>query len=123
MIRKILSIFALALLLAGCAGMEYAMEHYGSVPVKEFTDKADTWRIFDKPKEGRLMITPSVGAAMAGGVETGLTLGMRRGGAKKAAFQKAALAYLKSTDRQCTIQKSYLVVNPQWEFKYSCQKK
>jgi hypothetical protein len=111
--------------LAGCGGgVQYAMKEYTGVEVKSFeVVDEDTYRVFDKPAENKLMITPSIGKAMGAGAAQGLTFGgadaMDMIGPKPM-FEKAALGYLASTGRTCRIIDGYIVAKPQWEFKYDC---
>lgn len=107
--------------IAGCAGMQYAMKHYSGVPVVHHKMPDDTYRVFDKPNEGRLMITSSLGAAAAGGAKSGITFGAASSSAPRNFFQEAAESYLKKTGRDCTIKDGHLIVSPQWEFFYECK--
>ena len=102
------------LLLSGCSGLNYAMENYQSVKPITFNYAEQQFRIFDKPTEGRLMITPSIGGAMASGATFGLA------GTAQNTFKSAALAYLSSTGRNCNASEMMLVVEPQWETFYTC---
>lgn len=114
-------IVLLSLSLVGCAGMQYAMKHYSGVPVVDHQMPDDTYRVFDKPNEGRLMITASVGSAMAGGFKSGITFGAASSSAPANLFQEAAESYLKKTGRDCIIKDGHLIVSPQWEFVYECK--
>lgn len=111
----------LVLALSGCAGMNYAMENYTGVPVTPFKYGGDTYRVFDKPNEDRLMITPSAGKAASVGAVKGITLGLSGPMTVEADYRKVTQAYLDSTGRKCTILKGSLVVQPQWEFDYQCK--
>lgn len=104
----------LCIFLAGCAGFKEARE-YRDATVVRFMDSNDNWRIFDKPDEGRLMITTSLGRAAGLGLTNPIG-----GDFPKPEYQSAAAGWLVSTGRQCTITDGYLLVRPQWEFKYSC---
>ena len=55
------------LLLSGCAGASYAMSEYSGVKVNKITTKHDTYRIFDKPEQGKMMVTSSVGHSVGQG--------------------------------------------------------
>jgi hypothetical protein len=126
--------------LAGCQGVKYAMDNYKGVDIQHFVvmpadgqrfvksttggpdvDRATTWRIFDKPPENRLMITPSLSAAMAGGAASGLTFGAAEGVDGPAVFRDAAQRYLDSTGRTCTTTTVDLIMKPQYEVRYECQ--
>ena len=101
-------------LMSGCSGMSYAIENYSGLKPVPFVAAGQTFRIFDKPAEGRLMITPSIGAAALQGATFG--------GAATAemTYQIASQAYLDSTGRKCTAGDMKLVIQPQWETFYKC---
>lgn len=107
------------LFLSGCAGVDSAMQYDGINPVS-FESGDSTWRIFDKPNEGRVMITPSIAEAAAEGAMTGLTFGGFDSEIPKPVYQAAVAAWLGSTDRHCTITDGYKLIRPQWEFTYQC---
>ncbi len=52
-----------------------------------------------------------------------LTLGIAKGSEPIAIFREAASAFLKSTGRDCKIKAGNLVIDPQYQFVYSCKKK
>ncbi|MBS0233463.1 MAG: hypothetical protein JSR99_08245 [Proteobacteria bacterium] len=106
---------------SGCASMNYIMQAYDGVPVQQVATQYDTFRVFDKPAEGRMMITSSLASAAAQGFAGGLLLNPTVTATPKPVFEEAAQAYLKQTGRNCKITDGYLLVNPQWEFKYSCE--
>lgn len=111
---------ALCLGLTGCASMEYIVKNYNDVPVVEHTTSYDTFRVFDKPREGRMMITSSIGAAAAGGFAKGLTFGASGTVAPKPVYQEAVESYLAKTGRACRVTDGTLLADPQWEFRYEC---
>ena len=101
-------------LLAGCSGMGYAIENYSGTKPVQFVEAGKTFRIFDKPAAGRLMITPSLGAAFAQGATFGAA------SSAEMTYQIASQAYLDSTGRKCEVGDMKLVVQPQWETFYTC---
>jgi hypothetical protein len=122
-LRK-LQIFKAALaglLLAGCGGMNYAMQTYGDVKPVQFVSQNAVWRVFDKPAENLMMLTPSLQDAAAAGATEGITLGMSGDqDAPLPVFKAAAVEYLATTGRRCSITSSRKVLEPQWEFTYLC---
>lgn len=112
----------LALSLGGCAGMGYAMEHYTGIdPVPVAVEGDDIYRVFDKTDAGRMMVTSSLGNAFAQGAGRGMFLGAVDTTPPKPLFERAALQYLQGTERgHCRITDGYLIVTPQYEFKYDC---
>lgn len=116
------AVMACGLMLGGCgAGVQYVVDNYRGVELKTFeVPDEDTYRVFDKPAENRLMITPSLGTAAAYGAVSGATFGAANVDGPKPIFERAALGYLASTGRTCRMLDGYIVARPQWEFKYDC---
>lgn len=115
---------AVALTLGGCASgeaLQYVMREYQGVTVQTHVTPEDQYRIFDKPEQSRLMITPSLGKAAAGGLVAGSTLGLVDANASLTKpMTIAAESYLASTGRQCRVIATELLVKPQYEVKYDC---
>lgn len=105
---------------SGCASVNYIMQAYDGVPINEVTTQYDTFRVFDKPTENRMMITSSLASAAGQGFVGGLLFNPTVAANPKPVFEEAAQAYLKKTGRDCQITDGYLLINPQWEFKYRC---
>jgi hypothetical protein len=106
--------------LGGCAGFDDAVEvsdQYTGTPIIRYDTAGGSWRISDKPNEGRLKIGPSLagsfGAAFGRGV-TFTTPPMEE-------YQETVEDWLASTGRSCSVTDGYLLVDPQWEFKYACR--
>jgi hypothetical protein len=100
--------------------MDSAMQYNGT-PLQEIQFDGHPWRIFDKPAEGRLMITPSIGRSVGEGVLSGLTLGAADTEIPKPDYQAAVAAWLRTRHGGiCTITDGYKLIKPQWEFKYHC---
>lgn len=111
-----------AIALSGCAGANYAMTHYSNVPVHSFTSSnGATFRIFDKPTENRMMITPSLAASMGGGAVKGITFGMANPSSSEVVFRDAAEQYIRSTGRVCRATDIAKVIDPQFEIRYTCE--
>lgn len=117
-----LVILALPLaLLAGCAGMQHAMEHYTGITPVEVVMPDDIYRVFDKPADTRIMVTSSLGSAAGQGALKGLMFGVVDTTPPLRRFQAAAERYLKDRGRGgCAITQGYLLVQPQFEFRYRC---
>ena len=111
---------AACLCLAGCAGFDEAVEvadEYAGTPVVQYENADGSWRIYDKADEGRLKIGPSLAGSLSaafGGVVTFAAL-------PKDDYQGTVESWLASTGRMCTVTDGYLLVSPQWEFRYSCR--
>lgn len=113
-------ILALAVLTAGCAGIQYANQYRG-IEVERFSWDGQTWRIFDKPDEGRLMITPTLLRSARQGFVGGLFFGAFDTDIPKPRYEAATIGWLLESGRECTVTDGYEVVSPQWEFTYTCQ--
>lgn len=66
------------LLFASCGSMKYVMDEYTGVKIVKYEAPEMTVRIFDKPEQGKLMITPTIGKAAALGAGQGVTFGVWR---------------------------------------------
>lgn len=118
---RILCIAALCAVLGGCAGVSYAIDEYSGVEVKNIQMPDDNYRVFDKPAQNKMMVTPSLAASAGQGFASGLLLNAVDNTPPKPRFDAAALQYLENTGRQgCRIVDSYVVVKPQFEIKYDC---
>jgi hypothetical protein len=111
---------AVSLGLGGCAGFDEAVEisdEYAATPVVEYENTGGEWRIADKPAENRLKIGPSLArsfSAAFGGTVTFAEL-------PRVEYQTAVEGWLASSGRTCMVTDGQLLVNPQWEFRYSCR--
>ena len=101
-------------LLAGCSGLNYAVQNYGDVDSKAHYYNGQKFSIFDKPDVGRLMVTPSAGQAFLQGLTFGLAA------TPEMTMQNAAQSYLDQTGRKCTVGDPKLIVDPQYEVFYVC---
>lgn len=118
---KLAASLGIALLLAGCSGMSYAISTYSKIDVKTVKMADDEYRIFDRPDLGKMMVTSSIGAAMGQGVGKGLLLMTVDTTPPKPMFQAAARQWLDETGRtNCKITDGYLIISPQFEFTYEC---
>lgn len=103
--RKFL-IVARLFMLSACSGAGYAIENYSGVDVQHIQVNGESWRIFDKPNEGRLMVTPSLGRAASVGAVQGATFGISDGGKDTMAeFEAAADACVKWRNSRCGVSK------------------
>lgn len=111
-----------ATFLFGCAGADYALKNYSSV--KPVSWKSPTsqknYRFFDKPAENRLMVTLGFGDAAAQGFGQGITLGAADTRTPEIVYQDAAIEWLQSNGRTCVATNTFLVIEPQYEVRYSC---
>ncbi len=111
------SVFALtlaALSLAGCAGLNEVMT-YDAKSLTQVTLSDGTYRVFEHPSRDRLMVTPSVGAALG----TGVTLGAAAAPSDR--MTAAARQYLDNTQRSnCAISSTREIVKTQYEVKFTC---
>lgn len=110
---KIIAIVSL-LSLTACSGMSYALDNYSGVDVQKTSYMGQEFRVFDKPEEQRLMITPSVGRAITQGATFGAAA------TAEMTYQMAAQSFLDLSGRDCTVGDMKLVVQPQFETFYSC---
>lgn len=120
LVSRVLTV-ALPLMLSGCAAVSYITEEYWGVTVEHVAMPDDTYRIYDKPAQSKMMVTSSIGAAAAQGMGTGLAWGLVDNTPPKPRFDAAALQHLANTGRAgCRVVDSYLLMKPQFEVKYDC---
>jgi hypothetical protein len=112
---------ALALCLTACAYPEYVNDEYRYVPLTSFAHDNYSYRIFDKPSAGKLVITPSLANAMSDTVIRNVTFGKYDNALPSGALEGAVSAYLARNGRKCTITGASMVYDPQWEFTYTCE--
>ena len=105
---------------AGCANVQYIEQNYSGVAVESVETQYDTFRVFDKAGEGRMMITSSLGSAVGQGLVGGLLYNPTVGATPKPVFQEAVEKYLAHSGRRCVVLDGYLLAEPQWEFRYKC---
>jgi hypothetical protein len=116
-----LSIAALcSVLCAGCTGVSYIVDNYGEAPLQKISTRYDEFRVFDKPTDNRLMITPSLGNTAGNAFVGGLLLNPTIGATPRPVYQEAVEKFLADSGRDCRVTDGYLIVEPQWEFRYSC---
>jgi hypothetical protein len=106
--------------LAGCAYPQYVNDEYRYVPLTNFSHDNRSFRIFDKPSAGRLVITPSLSTAMSDVVIRGATFGEFHNATDQTTLERAVEAYFVALGRSCKLTGSSLIYDPQWEFSYEC---
>ena len=120
-LKRLIAAIALIGALAGCAGVDYVLDNYSGIKPINYQSAAlgKGFRIFDKPAENKLMITPTIGQALGEGMAKGLVgSGV---GAPEIVFENGALEWLASTGRSCVATRTYLLIETQWEVLYNCQ--
>jgi hypothetical protein len=120
-LAKQIMLLVTAGLVSGCANVSYVMDHYRGVDIQQVETRYDTFRVFDKPSDGRLMITSSLSTAFGQGIAGGLSMNLTVAAAPKPVYQEAAEKFLYERGRDCRIQDGYLVLQAQWEFLYECR--
>jgi hypothetical protein len=98
-------------------------EEFRDIPRTDFAFGSNTYRIFDKPSAGKLVITPSLSSAMGTSVLRGVTFGTYGNALPQKKVEAAVVAYLRTSGRTCTTSAARSLGDPQWEFVYSCEMK
>lgn len=112
-----------ALCLGACTAPQQLSADYRDVPRTNFKHANSTYRIFDKPSAGKLIITRSVGGAMSDTMLRGVTFGAYNNAVPQAEVEAAVLAFLSGSGRTCTTTEGTKLAAPRWEFTYSCEVK
>ena len=111
-----------ALALSGCVYPQYVNDDYRYIPLVNFAYENHSYRIFDKPSAGKLIITPSLATAMTfvrrtqsglvhvyretagvephvpfGGVKASSNMQREQGKAARAFFTTTKTVYLRTT--------------------------
>lgn len=106
---------------SACAYPQYVNDDYRYVPLTTFAHDNRSFRIFDKPSAGKLVITPSLSTAVSDVVIRNATFGKYNNTTEQQTLEQAALAYLAGQGRKCAITGASLMYDPQWEFTYDCE--
>ncbi len=114
-------VVALAFSLTACSAPMHVADEYRNVPRTTFNFEGNTYRIFDKPSAGKLVVTPSVANAMSDSLIRKVTFGAYGNAVPKSSMEAAVAAYLTSNGRKCAADTATLVRKPKWEFTYSCE--
>lgn len=117
---RLWSAMAACFCLAACAGFDEAVEvadEYAGTQVVQYENAGGSWRIYDKPNEGRLKIGPSLAGSFGAAFGNTVTFVAL----PKEDYQGTVEGWLASTGRICMVTDGYLLVSPQWEFRYSCR--
>ncbi|MDP9837617.1 hypothetical protein J2T09_002369 [Neorhizobium huautlense] len=111
-----------ALALSGCAGVNYAIQHYSGIKPVIWTSPTTgkSYRIYDKRAENRLMIALGLGESALQGIGAGATLGIADTRTPSVVYQDAALEWLATTGKKCEAKNISLVLEPQYEVRYVC---
>ena len=109
------------LAVSACAYPQYVNDDYRYVPLTTFAHDNRSFRIFDKPSAGKLVITPSLSTAVSDVVIRNATFGKYNNTTEQQTLESAALAYLAGQGRKCAITGASLMYDPQWEFTYDCE--
>ena len=118
------TIIALGLLLpfSGCGAIIEGVESSSAPPVSKFEVKdLDTFRIIDDPQEGLLIISRSPGALTSAALTSIFSFGNINSDSPEPIMASAAVSYLKSTGRDCSVAGGRELARMRWEFRYKCQ--
>jgi hypothetical protein len=114
------AILLLVLGLSACAYPQYVNDEYRYIPLTDFSHQNQSYRIFDKPSSGKLIITTSLAMAVSDNVIRNVTFGKYHNTTPRETIEAAVAAYLASAGRKCTVTDATLLYDPQWEFTYTC---
>ena len=116
-----ITVLLVALALSACAYPHYVNDEYRYVPLTNFSYENRSYRIFDKPSAGKLVVTPSLSMAVSDNVIRNATFGKYHNATPREAIEAAVAAFLVSNGRRCKIVDGTLIYDPQWEFAYTCE--
>ena len=112
----------IVLALSGCGAILEGVESSNAPPVSKFEVKdLDTFRIIDDPQEGLLIISRGPGALTSAALTTIFSFGNVNPDSPESIMESAAVSYLKSTSRDCSVTGGRELSRMKWEFRYNCQ--
>lgn len=117
--RKLGALIVMTAALGGCSSFSYLGENYGAMQAKIIATKADTWRVFDRTAESKLLVQRNPTAASQS-VVSSLGLNATNAALPQPEYREAAETFLAQSGRTCRVTDGYLVVAPSWEFTYEC---
>ena len=110
-----------AVALQACTYPQYVSDEYRYVPLTTFAHDNRSYRIFDKPSAGKLVITSSLTMAVSDTVIRNVTFDEYNNATAREKLDAAVAAYLASQGRKCEITNASQIYDPQWGFTYSCE--
>ena len=112
----------IVLALSGCGAILEGVEGSNAPPVSKFEVKdLDTFRIIDDPQEGLLIISRGPGALTSAALTTIFSFGNVNPDSPESIMESAAVSYLKSTSRDCSVAGGRELSRMKWEFRYNCR--
>jgi hypothetical protein len=112
----------IVLALSGCGAILEGVESSNAPPVSKFEVKdLDTFRVIDDPQEGLLIISRGPGALTSAALTTIFSFGNVNPDSPESIMESAAVGYLKSTSRDCSVAGGRELSRMKWEFRYNCQ--
>ncbi len=118
---RVMMLCLTAFALQACAYPGYVNDEYRYIPLVNFAYENHSYRVFDKPSAGKLIITPSLATAASDSIIRNATFGRYNNTTTREALDAAVGAYLSSNGRKCTVTDASLIYDPQWEFTYTCE--
>jgi hypothetical protein len=115
------AIAVVTVMLSGCAGVNYVAENYGTMQPTIVETANNSYRVYDKPERGKVLVQRNPTGAVAQSFVGGRLLDRTIAADPKPYYQRAAEQHLRQTGRSCQIRDGYLVVEPSWEFAYDCE--
>ena len=112
----------LVLPLGGCGAILEGIQSSDTPSVTKFEVKdLDTFRISDNPEEGQLTISRGPGALTSATLTSIFSFGNINSDSPEPIMASAAVSYLKSTSRDCSVAGGRELARMRWEFRYQCQ--
>jgi hypothetical protein len=119
---RVLAGVILLISLGGCGAIDLDATKIGDY--KQFkVPNVDTFLILDDINAQKIKITMSTSAKASAFMNNIFTFGLRFPDAPEGTMKVAAIDYLKSTNRNCTIVSDKEVERMGWEFQYHCEAK
>ena len=118
---RVLAGAILLISLGGCGAIDLVGTKTGDY--KQFKTNVDTFLILDDINAQNIKITMSTSTKVSAFMNNIFTFGLSYPDAPEGQMKIAAVEYLKSTNRNCTIVSDKKVERMGWEFQYHCEAK
>ena len=120
---RALAVTLLAMSLVGCGALDFVSTHAGDYKQFDVHDSrnVNSFLVSDEIDAQKIKVKMNTGARARAFMNDIFTFGLSHADATEATMRGAAVDYLKSTKRNCTIASGKEIGRMSWEFQYHCE--
>jgi len=120
---RALAVAMLAVSLVGCGALDLVSTHAGDYKQFDVRDarNVNSFLISDETEAQKIKVKMNTGARASALMNDIFTFGLSYTDATEATMRSAAVDYLKSTKRNCTVAGGKEIGRMSWEFQYHCE--